>query len=195
MNSEAIFWSETRHGTRLRARRVHPLRRRSGPWCRWPRRWRGGHRARLVPPAAPDAPWGCRIRTSAGLLLGLYDDDGLLNYICRCRPEGTEAEIRKKLKPVIGGEGFTGRVPIEVRNLPRGVRVLNIGLNGVLVTPEQTERTITIFAESWAMPQRRRPFFAVATFEPTGTEHSSAPIRLVVEAQGSEAQPHAPAGH
>ncbi len=48
------------------------------------------------------------------LLLGLYDDAGLLNYIGRCRPEGTEAEIRKKLKPVMKGEGFTGHKPNPV---------------------------------------------------------------------------------
>ena len=38
------------------------------------------------------------------------------------------------------GPAFSGRVPIDVRNLPQGVRVLNIGLNGVLVTENQTER-------------------------------------------------------
>jgi ATP-dependent DNA ligase len=44
-----------------------------------------------------------RFRQLAHLLLGLYDDAGLLNYIGRCRSPGTEAEIRKKLKPVTGG--------------------------------------------------------------------------------------------
>jgi ATP-dependent DNA ligase len=48
------------------------------------------------------------------LLLGLYDDDGKLNYIGRCRTPGTEAEIRKKLKPVMAGEGFTGQKPQPV---------------------------------------------------------------------------------
>jgi ATP-dependent DNA ligase len=48
------------------------------------------------------------------LLLGLYDDEGLLNFIGRCRPSETEREIRKKLKPVVGGEGFTGHKPSPV---------------------------------------------------------------------------------
>jgi ATP-dependent DNA ligase len=48
------------------------------------------------------------------LLLGVYDDEGLLNYIGRCRTPGTEAEIRKKLKPVLNGEGFTGHKPQPV---------------------------------------------------------------------------------
>jgi ATP-dependent DNA ligase len=45
------------------------------------------------------------------LLLGLFDDAGLLNYIGRCRSPGTEAEIRKVLKPVMKGEGFSGHAP------------------------------------------------------------------------------------
>jgi ATP-dependent DNA ligase len=45
------------------------------------------------------------------LLLGLYDDEGVLHYIGRCRPEGTEKEIRAKLKPVMNGQGFSGHKP------------------------------------------------------------------------------------
>ena len=30
--------------------------------------------------------------------------------------------------------GFADRVPIEIRNLPYGVKVMDIGLNGVLIT-------------------------------------------------------------
>jgi hypothetical protein len=75
---------------------------------------------------------------------------------------------------------FTGRVPIEVRNLPQGVRVLNIGLNGVLVTETEHERTITLFAEPWTEPLER-PFYAVGKAESAGTEESSPPILLVIE--------------
>jgi WD40 repeat protein len=75
---------------------------------------------------------------------------------------------------------FQGRVPIEVHNLPHGVRVENIGLNGVLVTESQTERTVSIYAEPWVQPMQR-PFCAVGKCEAAGTEHSSPPITLVVE--------------
>ena len=34
--------------------------------------------------------------------------------------------------------GFTGRIPLEVRGLPHGVRVLDIGLNGILITEKET---------------------------------------------------------
>ena len=74
---------------------------------------------------------------------------------------------------------FAGRVPIDVRNLPQGVRVMNIGLNGVLVTEKQHERTITLYAEPWAPPMTR-PFYAVGKAESAGADHSSQPITLVV---------------
>ncbi len=44
------------------------------------------------------------------LLLGLYDEDGRLNYVGRTRP-GDAAETRKKIEPLVGGRGFTGRAP------------------------------------------------------------------------------------
>ena len=77
------------------------------------------------------------------------------------------------------GPAFRGRVPIDVKNLPQGVRVLNIGLNGVLITEAQAERTVTLLAEPWAKPMDR-PFYAVGKAESAGTEHSSSPIELVV---------------
>ena len=79
------------------------------------------------------------------------------------------------------GPAFSGRVPIEVRNLPHGVRVLDVGLNGVLVTEKQTERTIRLVAEPWA-EVGDRPFYAVGKAESAGTEQSSPPILLSVEA-------------
>jgi ATP-dependent DNA ligase len=45
------------------------------------------------------------------LLLGLYDDAGLLHHVGRTRPPDDEAATRKKLAPVMGGDGFTGRSP------------------------------------------------------------------------------------
>lgn len=78
---------------------------------------------------------------------------------------------------------FKGRVPIEVKNLPQGVRVLNIGLNGVLITESQTERTVFLQADPWA-PAMVRPLYAVANAESAGTKDSSPPIELVVKPAG-----------
>jgi hypothetical protein len=48
--------------------------------------------------------------------------------------------------------GFRGRVPVEVRNLPPYVRVLDVGLNGVLITEDESRRSFTIEALPTAEP-------------------------------------------
>jgi len=78
--------------------------------------------------------------------------------------------------------GFAGRVPIELRNLPFGVRVLNVGLNGVLIPEGQTERTVFLACEPWVAAQTR-PFYCVARVETassTPTEVAAAPLLLTV---------------
>jgi hypothetical protein len=127
---------------------------------------------RAADPGGPGAGWvtigpGPNLRVRA-------DRDSI-----RLRPgETTELTLSVERSPA-----FTGRVPIEVRNLPMGVKVLDIGLNGVLVTESQATRTIVLRAEPWASPLER-PITAVGRCEPAGTEHPSAPIGLVVEAAG-----------
>jgi hypothetical protein len=76
--------------------------------------------------------------------------------------------------------GFKGRVPCDVKNLPPGVRVVNVGLNGVLVTEDQSSRTFTLRAEDWAQPVEQ-PIYVVATVESNSpTMHPSAPVLLEV---------------
>jgi hypothetical protein len=78
--------------------------------------------------------------------------------------------------------GFKGRVPCSVENLPPGVRVVNVGLNGVLVTEAQTSRTFTLRAEDWAKPVNQ-PIYVVGKVESNSpTMHPSAPILLKVDA-------------
>lgn len=48
--------------------------------------------------------------------------------------------------------GFGGRVPVEIRNLPPRVRVLDVGLNGVLINEDETKRTFQIEALDSAAP-------------------------------------------
>ena len=77
--------------------------------------------------------------------------------------------------------GFKGRVPCDVMNLPPGVRVVNVGLNGVLVTETQTSRTFTLKAEDWAKPIEQ-PIYVVGQVESnSSTLHSSPPLLLRVE--------------
>ena len=85
--------------------------------------------------------------------------------------------------------GFKGRVPCSIENLPPGVRVVNVGLNGVLVTEAQSSRTFTLRAEDWAQPVKQ-PIYVVAMIESNSpTKHPSAPLLLQVAAnkQASDA--------
>jgi hypothetical protein len=76
--------------------------------------------------------------------------------------------------------GFKGRVPCSVENLPPGVTVVNVGLNGVLVTEAQTSRTFTLRAEDWAKPIDQ-PIYVVGQVESNSpTMHPSAPLLLKV---------------
>jgi hypothetical protein len=80
--------------------------------------------------------------------------------------------------------GFQGRVPCTVINLPPGVRVVNIGLNGVLVSETQSTRTFTLHAEDWAKPITQ-PIYVVGSVESNSpTKHPSAP--LLVEVVGNK---------
>ncbi|VTR98996.1 WD40 repeat domain-containing protein [Tuwongella immobilis] len=74
---------------------------------------------------------------------------------------------------------FKGRVPLEVRGLPYGVRVMNIGLNGILVLPGQTSREVVLYAEPWVKPTSQ-PMVILSRSERKGTEHAAKPVLLRV---------------
>ncbi len=75
--------------------------------------------------------------------------------------------------------GFKGRIPLEVRGLPHGVRVLDVGLNGILVTEQETTRTFVLYAEPWVKPTAH-PFVVIARREGTGAEHAAKSLLLEV---------------
>ncbi|HEV2425761.1 MAG TPA: hypothetical protein VGZ29_13110 [Terriglobia bacterium] len=106
-------------------------------------------------------------------------------------------EVRVTLR-VERENGFKGRVPCFVANLPPGVRVVNVGLNGVLVTETQTTRTFTLRAEDWAKPVEQ-PIYVVGQVESNAsTFHPSAPLELRVEGReraASTVTNAAPAGN
>jgi hypothetical protein len=83
--------------------------------------------------------------------------------------------------------GFKGRVPCFVQNLPPGVRVVNVGLNGVLVTEAQSSRTFTLRAEDWAKAISQ-PIYVVGIVESNSpTMHPSAPMLLKIAAANETA--------
>ncbi|HEV3143999.1 MAG TPA: WD40 repeat domain-containing protein [Gemmataceae bacterium] len=76
--------------------------------------------------------------------------------------------------------GFKGRIPVDVQGLPHGVRVLHVGLNGILVTERDTSREIVLYAEPWVQPMER-PFVVLANREGKGTQHAAQSVLLKVE--------------
>ncbi len=91
------------------------------------------------------------------------------------RPGG---EVRVKVR-VDRRNGFTGRIPLDVLGLPHGLRVLDVGLNGILVIPGETTRTIVIYADAWVQPMEH-PFVVMARREGKGTEHAAKSVMLRV---------------
>jgi hypothetical protein len=75
--------------------------------------------------------------------------------------------------------GFTGRIPIDVRGLPHGVLVQNIGLNAIMITEKETEREIVLRAEPWVEPVAV-PLVVVARQESKNSEYAATPIVLTV---------------
>lgn len=79
---------------------------------------------------------------------------------------------------------FRGRVPVEVRNLPPRVRVLDVGLNGVLIGETESRRTFTIEALPSAEPVDQLIYVSGAVETRSGQQSSYAspePIRLHVK--------------
>ena len=104
------------------------------------------------------------------------------------------AEARLRLEPgsttrfsfeIKRPNDFTGRIPIEFKGLPHGVRVLDIGLNGILMIPGETRRTVEIACESW-VASGEYPFVVTAKQEGKD-EIPSPPILLAITNQKTAA--------
>jgi hypothetical protein len=79
--------------------------------------------------------------------------------------------------------GFQGRIPFNVLNLPPGVTIVNSGLNGILVTENETDGTFRLRAESWAK-SLEQPIYITATVESNSpTNHASSPLMLKVRSR------------
>ncbi|MCX6379587.1 MAG: pre-peptidase C-terminal domain-containing protein [Armatimonadetes bacterium] len=84
------------------------------------------------------------------------------------------------LEVTVSRKGKYGRrVPVDVRNLPFGVRVMNVGLNGVLVRDDEIKRKFTLFCEPWVKPQTRS-IYVTGEVE-GGVGNTALPITLKVE--------------
>jgi hypothetical protein len=86
---------------------------------------------------------------------------------------GGQAWVTIKIKRE---RGFAGRVPFDVRNLPHGVIVKDVGLNGVMITEEETTQRFQLAAEDWVKPLEQ-PIFVVGRIETTSPQRSDFPAR------------------
>ena len=75
---------------------------------------------------------------------------------------------------------FAGRVPVDVLNLPHGLRVLDVGLNGVLINETETSRSFVVACDPWCEPGAVL-FYAAPKVEAKNERHASPPIRLEVQ--------------
>lgn len=96
-------------------------------------------------------------------------------------PGGT-AEVQVAIER---NNDFGGRVPVEVRNLPPGVRVLDVGLNGVLINETENRRSFVLEALPMAEPVAQ-PIFVSGKIETRAdsvqqTSYASEPISLKVK--------------
>jgi hypothetical protein len=84
--------------------------------------------------------------------------------------------------------GFDGRVPVDVKNLPFGVRVDDVGLNGVLITESETSRRFVLVAEPFVKAVQRVIYCTVKTetSSPASTE-IGVPVLLEVLPAGRRA--------
>ena len=95
------------------------------------------------------------VHTSLGGALKLSDGGDL---VTRMRVQELTIHPGQETRFVVDIERqgkFAGRVPLDVRGLPHGVRVLNIGLNGILINEKETSREVVLYAEPWVQPMER----------------------------------------
>lgn len=104
------------------------------------------------------------------------------DLVCRPRVQSLTIRPGQESRFVVDIErlgSFRGRVPLEVRGLPHGVRVLNVGLNGILITERETSREVVLYAEPWVRPMQH-PLVVLARHEGKNTEHAAPAILLNV---------------
>ncbi|MFN0124693.1 MAG: hypothetical protein ACKV2V_29675 [Blastocatellia bacterium] len=78
--------------------------------------------------------------------------------------------------------GFAGRVPFEVRGLPPGVILRDLGLNGIMITEEETTQRFMMEVQPWVKPLEQQ-FFVIGRVETTSSQPQlfpAAPLTLSI---------------
>jgi len=158
----------------------------------------------LRAPAALAAPAALNVTGKSGRLQHSANPDDHLKLIAvAARPDLTMTAETPEVTIRAGGtaeitvsiqrqSGFQGRVPVEVRNLPPYVRVLDVGLNGVLITEDESRRTFTLEAQPIAPSGEQLIYVdgAVETRSPQMSAYAAPqPIKLRVITAAPAPQP------
>jgi len=97
-------------------------------------------------------------------------------------PGGT-AEVEVAIQR---NNGYGGRVPVDVLSLPPGVRVLDVGLNGVLINETETRRKFTLAALASA-PSVEQPIVVTGEVETRADDqqnlYAAEPVLLKVQSK------------
>jgi hypothetical protein len=93
------------------------------------------------------------------------------------RPGGSETVSAA----IVRHHQFGQRVPVDLKNLPFGVRVLDVGLNGVLITEAERARRFTIVCDPWVKPQKRWVYCTARVESDPPVEVAAAPILLEIQ--------------
>lgn len=164
-----------------------------------------GHERATLMLAASDStqstPWGDRYRVVAtGQINGKTVTKETFFYHATVVPRKADVVVKTDLTQLAlepgksawievkldRNNGFTSRVPIDALNLPFGVRVLDTGLNGILVREDEFTRSMEIYAEPWVKPMSRT-IYAQARIEarsPGRMVFVSRPITLTIGGAG-----------
>jgi hypothetical protein len=94
-------------------------------------------------------------------------------------PAGGRAKVTVRIQRA---NGFAGRVPVGLQNLPFGVHVPDIGLNGVLITEKQEEREFYLQADPHAPPGEHQVLLTgrIEVNSSLPTEQAAEPIVLKI---------------
>ena len=98
--------------------------------------------------------------------------------------QGTLEILRRSVEVhadvAVAMQAYLHRTVSDVFSLPHGVRVLDVGLNGILVTPAEKKRTFVLYAEPWVQPMNH-PIVVLAKREERNTDHAAKSVLLKVE--------------
>ena len=106
-------------------------------------------------------------------------------YMASVEPRQLEVEPGGRVKVTVRirrANGFAGRVPVSVQNVPFGVHIPDVGLNGVLITEKEESRDFYLVADPEAAPLEQTLFLSgrVETNSSLPTDQASEPILLKI---------------